>query len=179
MTKYSTEFRIEVVQAYLSGKYSYRYLASHYKIPSNRTIREWVALARAQGLESLQRAKHKRTYSFEEKLAVVDYYQTHDEGIAKVAAHFAINPAQVSVWSRIFNEVGPAGLRPRPKGRKSSMTQRKRQDDGDKLTPNEKDKLVQENMRLRKELYQTQMERDILKKLRAVSKSKQRPQKRQ
>ncbi|WP_230678558.1 hypothetical protein [Lacticaseibacillus zhaodongensis] len=59
------------------------------------------------------------------------------------------------------------------------MTQRKRQDDGDKLTPNEKDKLVQENMRLRKELYQTQMERDILKKLRAVSKSKQRPQKRQ
>ncbi|WP_155286304.1 helix-turn-helix domain-containing protein [Lacticaseibacillus zhaodongensis] len=179
MTKYSSEFRIEVVQAYLSGKHSYRYLASHYQIPSIRTIQDWVALARAHGLESLQRAKHKHAYSLEEKLAVVDYYQTHDEGVAKVAAHFAVNPSQVSVWSQIFNAAGAAGLRPRPKGRRSSMTQRKRQDDGDKLTSNEKDKLVQENMRLRKELYQTQMERDILKKLRAVSKNKQRPQKRQ
>ena len=178
MTKYSSELRIEVVQAYLSGKYSYSYLANHYKIPSEMPIHTWVALARAQGLEALQRAKHKHLYSLEEKLAVVDYYQTHDEGIAKVAAHFAINPSQVSVWSRIFNELGAAGLHPRPKGRRSSMTQRKREDNSEKLSPNEKDKLVQENMRLRKELYQTQMERDILKKLRAVSKHKQRPQKR-
>lgn len=179
MTKYSSDFRVEVVQAYLSGKYSYNSLANYYKIASGRTIREWVALARTHGLEALQRTKHQRVYTLEDKLAVVDYYQTHDEGTAKVAARFAINPSQVSVWSRIFNEVGPAGLRPRPKGRRTTMTKPKARDDADQLTPNEKDKLIQETMRLRQELYQTQMERDILKKLRAVSKDKQRPRKRQ
>jgi transposase len=176
MTKYSTEFKIEVVQAYLSGKYSYASLADRYQIPNPNQIYTWVRRARSQGLETLQKKKHHRSYTLEKKLAVVDYYQTHDEGVSQVAIKFDINPSQVTVWSRIFNESGAAGLRPRPKGRRPTMIKKKSKKT-EELTPTEKEQLVQENMHLRKELYKTKMERDILKELGAISKNKRQERK--
>lgn len=176
MTKYSTEFKIEVVQAYLSGKYSYASLAKRYQIPDSRQINDWVRRAQSQGLETLQKKKHHRSYTLEKKLAVVNYYQTHDEGVCQVAIKFDINPSQVTVWSRIFNESGAAGLRPRPKGRRPTMA-KKKSNKTEKLTPTEKEQLIQENMSLRKELYRTKMERDILKELGAISKNKRQERK--
>ena len=41
MAKYSFEFKMEVVQAYLNAEGGYRYLASKYNIPAKRRIEEW------------------------------------------------------------------------------------------------------------------------------------------
>ncbi|MGJ3585052.1 transposase, partial [Lacticaseibacillus rhamnosus] len=76
MTKYSSEFKAKVVQEYLSGRLSYKSLCTKYSIPSPKPVREWVKQAQVHGLESLQRKHTKTFYSLEQKLAVVDYYQT-------------------------------------------------------------------------------------------------------
>lgn len=141
-------------------------------------IQKWVSLSEVQGLEALQIKHRHQEHSLDDKLAVVDYYQTHDMGMTKVAAKFDLNPSQVLVWTRIFNEQGAVGLRPKRKGRPSAMQKKSKHKDSNKLTPTEKEALIQENMQLRAELHQAQMERDFLKKLRAVSKTKHLPPKR-
>lgn len=179
LTKYSAELKLQIVQDYLSGQYSYNDLVARYNISSHTLIRKWVAAAQEKGLETLQQSRHHRHYSLDQKLSVVDYYQTHDEGLIKVAARFGINASQVASWSRIFNAEGAAGLSPRPKGglvkmpRKSNRvnkTTKLIKKNGNSVTTDEQ--LREENIRLRAELYHTQMERDFLKKLRAVSKTK-------
>lgn len=174
MTKYSGAFKVKIVQEYQLGCSSYKTIGLKYQI-NPWTIRKWVALSETQGIEALQVKRCHQTYSLDDKLAVVDYYQTHDKGAIKVAARFNLNPSQVLAWTRIFNEQGAVGLRPKRKGRPSTMPKKSTQKDSDKLTPTEKEALVQENLTLRAELHRAQMERDFLKKLRAVSKAKQRP----
>ena len=178
MTKYSSEFKVQVVQEYLSGRVSYPTLCAKYSIPSMTPIRRWVKQAQANGLESLQRKRTKVAYSLEQKLSVVDYYQTSGEGVASVAAHFGINASQVAVWAKIFKTEGVAGLRPKPRGRRSTVKHKKTKQ-VKKLELSEKEAYQQEILKLRGELYHTRMERDFLKKLGAVSKNNLPPKKQQ
>lgn len=178
MTKYSSEFNVKVVQEYLSGRVSYNSLCTKYSIPSTKPVREWVKQAQVHGLESLQRKHTKTFYSLEQKLAVVDYYQTSGEGVASVAAHFGINASQVTVWAKIFRTEGVAGLRPKPRGRRSTVKHKKPKQ-VKKLELSEKEAYQQEILKLRGELYHTRMERDFLKKLGAVSKNNLPPKKQQ
>lgn len=177
MTKYSVAFKITVVQEYQMKAVSFKTLGQKYNIDPS-IIRRWLCLAEAQGLEALKVKRQYQKYSLDEKLAVVDYYQTHEEGPIKVAARFNLNPSQVTIWTRIFNEQGVAGLRPKHKGRPSTMPKKNVKKSVEKLDPTEKEKLLQENMKLRAALHEAQLERDFLKKLRAVSKNKQLPRKR-
>ncbi|WP_230912361.1 helix-turn-helix domain-containing protein [Agrilactobacillus fermenti] len=170
MTKFSSELKFQVVQEYLSGRSSYSELVTKYEIGSVKSVRSWVAQARENGLESLQLKHTKVTYSLEQKLAVVDYYQTSDMGVVGVAAHFGINPSQVCSWARIFKTKGIAGLRPKSRGRRPAMKHKKAKQTK-KLPLSEKETYQQEILKLRDELYHTKMERDFLKKLEAVSKN--------
>lgn len=124
MTKYSSEFKVQVVQEYLSGRVSYNTLCAKYSIPSGKPVRGWVKQAQVHGLESLQRKHTKTAYSLKQKLSVVDYYQTSGAGTVSVAAHFGINASQVAAWAKIFRTEGVAGLRPKPRGRRSKMKHR-------------------------------------------------------
>lgn len=177
MTKYSVAFKITVVQEYQMNAVSFKTLSQKYNIDTSM-IRQWLYLAEAQGLEALKVKRQHRKYSLDEKMTVVDYYQTHEEGPSKVAARFNLNQSQVATWTRIFNEQGITGLRPKHKGRPSTMPKKNVKRSVEKLDPTEKEKLLQENMKLRAALHEAQLERDFLKKLRAVSKSKQLPRKR-
>ena len=177
MTKYSGSFKVDVVNEYNLEHVPYKTLSQKYHIVHS-VIQEWVALADAQGLEALQDKHGHKTYSLEEKLAVVDYYQTHEQGVSKVGAKFNLSPSQVTAWTKIFMEHGAAGLRPKRKGRPSTMAKKNVKKNVEKLAPTEKEKLLQENIRLRAELHEAQLERDFLKKLRSVSKNKQLPRKR-
>ncbi|MFR1901818.1 MAG: helix-turn-helix domain-containing protein [Lacticaseibacillus rhamnosus] len=93
-------------------------------------------------------------------MAVVDYYQTSGEGVASVAAHFGINASQVTVWAKIFRTEGVAGLRPKPRGRRSTVKHKKPKQ-VKKLELSEKEAYQQEILKLRGELYHTRMERDF------------------
>ena len=172
MTKYSVELKIKVVKDYLQGGYSYNDLTKKYQIPSNRPIREWVSIAKENGLEALQRKNRHKSYPMEFKLAVIDYYKTNGLGLIDVATHFNISSSQVLDWNRRFDQDGIGGLRPKPKGRKPMK--KKKTVRRPKLDFSEKDKYEEEILKLKEELYHTKMERDFLKKLGAVSKNKTR-----
>lgn len=71
MAKYSFEFKMEVVQAYLNAEGGYRYLASKYNIPAKRRIEEWVHAYREFGEEGLMRSRQNKKYTFQFKLSWV------------------------------------------------------------------------------------------------------------
>lgn len=62
------------------------------------------------GLNSLKPRRHKRTFTADFKLNVVDYYQTHDESMAEVAARFDVLAYQVSIWRSQFERGGIKAL---------------------------------------------------------------------
>ncbi|MGK4094629.1 helix-turn-helix domain-containing protein [Pediococcus pentosaceus] len=77
MTKYSGEFKVKVIEEYQLGRSSYNTLGLKYQIHPSM-IKKWVSLSEAQGLEALQVKHRHQEHSLDDKLAVVDYYQTHD-----------------------------------------------------------------------------------------------------
>ncbi|MBA1392703.1 transposase [Lactobacillus sp. XV13L] len=81
MSKYSQELKIKIVKEYLTSTTSYQDLASKYQISSPSIIREWVLRFKSQDLESLRVKHSKRVYSLEQKLAVVEYYETSGQGL--------------------------------------------------------------------------------------------------
>ena len=54
MAKYSYEFKLQVVQAYLDGEGGYRYLSKKYGVPSKRDIEKWVFAYKAFGYNDPQ-----------------------------------------------------------------------------------------------------------------------------
>ncbi len=57
MAKYSYEFKLKVVQSYLDGAGSYKFLANKYNIPAKRRIEEWVSTYKELGKEGLKRSR--------------------------------------------------------------------------------------------------------------------------
>lgn len=74
MSKYSFEFKKQVVNAYLNGEGGYTYLANKFGIPSDNTVKLWVDNYNAFGDEGLKRSRKKDFYSFEKKLSIVELY---------------------------------------------------------------------------------------------------------
>ena len=170
MTKYSSKFKVTVVTAYLKGGISYKDLCTRFGIPSARTIRDWVKLAQAHGIDSLKVKHTKVEYSQSFKVAVVEYVHTHQISRAQTAAHFGISPSQVTSWVRIVREQGVAGLRAKRKGR-PAMGKHKKVKPIKKLEPTQEEKYKQEILELKSKLHEAELDRDILKALATLTKN--------
>ena len=64
MSKYSFEFKKQVVLAYLNGEGGYGYIAKSYGIPAQRDVEKWVRNYKAFGDEGLLRSRKNDFYSF-------------------------------------------------------------------------------------------------------------------
>lgn len=126
MVKYKPELKAQIVNEYLSTTQSINDLSEKYQI-DNRRIGEWIQQYRLNGIDSLKRRRHKRTFTTDFKLNVIDYYQTHEDSMAEVAARFDILTAQVPVWRSQFERGGITALKPHPKGRPSKVKRTKKQ----------------------------------------------------
>lgn len=168
MTKFSTEFKINAVQRYQNEHIGYVPLAKELGVEPT-SVQRWVYTANKQGLMALKVHHRKKKYSLDFKLQVVNYYQTHDLGISKVAAQFGINSSQVYSWTSLFSEGGVAALVPKQKGRPTTVKKSKVK--RPKITLSEKQEYEEKLMRLEAKLHEVEMERDILKKLPPRSKN--------
>ena len=122
MAKYNYEFKMKVVQAYLNGKGGYAYLANKYNIPSSTRIREWVKAYKEFGKEGLLRSRQNKNYSFQFKLSVVELYLSSEVSYQQLALSQGINnPSQIVKWVNDFRIAGPDALRPKKKGRKTTL----------------------------------------------------------
>ncbi|MCD7083971.1 helix-turn-helix domain-containing protein [Limosilactobacillus fastidiosus] len=104
MSKYSSRFKATIVSEYLAGQSSSE-LNRHYHVPQ-RQIQKWVQMFRMNGPQALQRRRRKRSFTLDFKLAVINYYQTHEESLAKVGTKFNLLPSQIDLGIRDFQSDG-------------------------------------------------------------------------
>lgn len=154
---YSDEFRLQVVEDYLSGQNGgSRSLSKKYGI-HNVTIDRWVKLYKEHGKEGLINCT--RTYDGDFKIYVVEYIRDYKISLNEAAAKFCVaNVSTISKWERIYYEEGPEALLEERRGRNNMGKKRGRKP---KKNVNENEDLLQEVQRLR-------MENEYLKKLNAL-----------
>lgn len=108
MAKYSTEYKLKVVQEYLAGKGSYEALSKQHKIAS-RHIKTWVKVYEAFGSKGLERSRAQQTYTFEFKCSAVECYLSTEASYQEVAIALGLNnPTLLARWTKEYRLGGVA-----------------------------------------------------------------------
>ena len=127
MVKCSTEFKIKVVRVCLNSKGGYRSLAKKYGVSDKMIIKNWAKSFNSQGYEGLKVSKKNNSYFFEFKKNIVKLYLTGELSYQVLANQFNINnPSMIARWVIDFRNQGLEGLKPKKRGRPSSMTKDKK-----------------------------------------------------
>ena len=118
MTKYSDEFKLKVVRAYLEGPLGYKSLAKTFTISSESQIRRWVRAYKEFGEAGLRRVSVKQVYSVKTKLDVLHFMKQTGSSYLDTAIQFNMNnPTLVANWNSKFLKEGIEGLKEKVKGR--------------------------------------------------------------
>ena len=156
MSKYSNEFKLEVVNYVLNNNIGVNSAAKKYSIPYEH-VRRWIKRYQIYGVEGLLMKKGSYDGSFKQN--VVEYMHTNHLSCSETALKFGIpQDATVGRWERIYYEEGPQALYENKRGRPRKMSSKPRKN---KLSKEVEEDLIAENQRLR-------MENEYLKKLNAL-----------
>lgn len=169
MSKYSFEFKKQVVNAYLNGEGGYTYLANKFGIPSDNTVKLWVDNYNAFGDEGLKRSRKKDFYSFEKKLFIVELYLSSEISYQDLALQEGItNPSMIANWVSRFRAAGPDALRPRKKGRKKTLNTTNGNTQNKPVEESSVDTSAEHVKELEDELLKLRIENAFLKELRRL-----------
>ena len=158
LSKYSYEFKLEVVKYCVEKHHGAKYAAKHFSIPAYSTVEKWVNKYNEHGEKGLFK-NLKSSYCGEFKQNVVEYMHENHLSAKKTAIHFNLGGTkQVTRWERIYYEEGPQALYQERRGRRKNMSSKPRKK---KLSKEAEEDLIAENQRLR-------MENEYLKKLNAL-----------
>lgn len=169
MSKYSFEFKKQIVNAYLNGEGGYTYLANKFGIPSDNTVKLWVDNYNAFGDEGLKRSRKKDFYSFEKKLSIVELYLSSEISYQDLALQEGItNPSMITNWVSRFRAAGPDALRPRKKGRKKTLNTTNGNTQNKPVEESSVDTSAEHVKELEDELLKLRIENAFLKELRRL-----------
>ena len=121
MTKYSYEFKLEVVRYYLSGAGGFKKTAYHFGIDCS-LVRQWVAFYQHFGSNGLQAKLKQSHYTDEYKEQVV--LSAKNEGLSSRQAALKFGPLQPSTvlkWLKLYDAGGREALQPKTSGSKPPM----------------------------------------------------------
>jgi len=169
MAKYSYEFKLKVVQAYLNGEGSYDFLAKKYNISACSKFQSWVAAYRELGKEGLLRSRQNKKYSFQFKLSVVELYLSSEISYQELALSQGINnPSLITRWVNDFRIAGPDALRPKKKGRKKTLDMKEIKKPSKSNEEKPVDTSAEHIKELENELLKLRIENAYLKELRRL-----------
>ena len=169
MAKYSYEFKLKVVQAYLNGEGSYEHLTEKYGISTDSRIFEWVHAYKEFGKEGLLRSRQNNNYSFQFKLHVVELYLSSEVSYQELALSQGINnPSLITRWVNDFRIAGPDALRPKKKGRKKTLDIKESKKVSKSNEEKPVDASVEHIKELEDELLKLRIENAYLKELRRL-----------
>ena len=169
MSKYSFEFKKQVVNAYLNGEGGYTYLANKFGIPSDNNVKLWVDNYNAFGDVGLKRSRKKDFYSFEKKLSIVELYLSSEILYQDLALQEGItNPSMITNWVSRFRAAGPDALRPRKKGRKKTLNTTNGNTQNKPVEESSVDTSAEHVKELEEELLKLRIENAFLKELRRL-----------
>ncbi len=155
---------MKVVKAYLNNEGGCEFLAKKYGISNESIVRRWVNAFKSQGYEGLKVSRKNKNYSFDFKQNIVKLYLTGEMSYQELANQFKINnPSLIARWVIDFRNQGLEGLKPKKRGRPSSMTKDNKLPKK-QLKKEYSEEEIDEIKRLKEELYWAQMEIDFLKK---------------
>ena len=157
--RYSDETKIQAITDYLTGKGSLREITARYKIRSKAILQCWIKKYNSgkgfqRKMTGGSRMKGSRSTTVEERVQIAKDCIANGGNYGDTALKYKVSYQQVYQWTKKFKEMGAAGLEDRRGKRKKDQTPR-----------TELEKAQIEIERLKHELYLTQMERDLLKKL--------------
>lgn len=116
MTKYTTDFRLEVVLFHEQQGCGAGFVADHFGI-DRALVRRWVAIFQQHGIEGLKVRHQRRHYDLTFKLQVLRFLEQVGS-IQQTCAHFNIpTHSTILTWQRRYACGGIDALRPRPQGR--------------------------------------------------------------
>lgn len=161
---FSKEFKMNIIEEYLTGNHTYQQLGHKYDI-SHSTVSKWVNMW-YNGIE-LKDTKQKREdnsmKTYKERIEIVKWVLNNDKNYKKAAEKYNLNYALIYKWTQTFLKEGEEGLKYKKRGPKF-----KTKIDPGKLTDTEKLKYeLEKEKELRKRL---ELELEILKKKEAVEK---------
>lgn len=164
MSKYSFEFKLELVKDYLSGEAGgYKTIAKKYGVKAGSQVKDWIKNYEKYGEEGLRRKSIKTFYSGEFKLAVLQYRQYHNCSYREAADYFGIsNQSMIASWQRKYLDEGFEGLN-KSIGRPRNMSENKKKNNLN-LRESEKEELI----RLREENIYLRASLEYEKKLKAL-----------
>lgn len=165
MSKYTNEFKLEVVKYCVDQYHGYIDTAKNFNIPSQTTVVQWVRRYKEKGIEGLLK-NPKTSYSGEFKQNVVEYMHENHLSATETAIRFNLaNHVIVLKWERIYYEEGPQALYKEKRGKSKNMSSKPRKK---KLSKEVEEDLIEEVQRLR-------MENAYLKKLQALVQERTKP----
>ena len=156
MSKYSIEFKLEIVKYYEETNSGYKTTAEHFNV-GYACIQRWVNKYKEHGAKGL--AKNQKGYDGNFKQYVVEYMHNNHLSLQETSVHFNLAGTHVvGKWERIYYEEGPQSLYIERCGKSKNMGSKPRKK---KLSKEVEEDLIDEVQRLR-------MENAYLKKLQAL-----------
>lgn len=157
MSKYSNEFKLQVIKYYLEEHHSYTECCKKFNIPDSKPIRHWVHKYKLHGVEGIIK-QLKSSYDGNFKQNVVEYMHSNHLSATETSNYFRLGcSAVVLKWERIYYKEGPQALFEERRGRPKKMSSK-----------SPKKKNLNKNEDLLEEVQHLRMENEYLKKLNAL-----------
>ena len=156
---YSAELKEQAVNAYMNGEATTHEIAAKYGLRSPTQLNNWIKVYNSgrgfrHKMSGGSRMKESRSTTVEERVQIAKDCIANGGNYGETALKYKVSYQQVYQWTKKFKEMGAAGLEDRRGKRKKDQTPR-----------TELEKAQIEIERLKHELYMTQVERDVVKKM--------------
>lgn len=160
---YSKEFKLACVKAVLSGKGSIRQITAQNNISNHYVLSSWIKKYNANmelkdyiPEKEIYMASARRKTTIEERKEIVEYCLAHGNDYKGTAKAYDVSYSQVYDWMKKYRKDGEDGLVDRRGHRKSD-------DEVDEL-----ERLRRENLRLKRQLEESNMLNALLKKVKEL-----------
>ncbi len=157
---YTSDFKIQAVEEYISGAGSIRNICYKYQIPSTYTLRKWISLYNANRelkdycpKREVYMADARRKTTIDERRQIVEYCLSHNRDYKGTASLYDISYSQIYSWVKKYDSFEDEGLI-------DKRGHHKTDDHVDEL-----ERLRRENKRLKRQLEENDMLMQLLKKV--------------
>lgn len=159
---YSADLKRAAVEAYLSGKGSQQKICKIFKIRSAKQLRDWLKVYNSgkdirNKMSGGSRMKSTRKTTQEERIQIAKECIESENNYGLIAKKYGVSYQQARTWTLKYKELGEAGLE-----------DRRGQNKRDQSPRTELEKAQIEIEKLKRQLYLSEMENIVLKKLQEI-----------